>query len=132
MVLPPRRVFCGVPSISIIFKSNSTTSGTPPIKRGANSDSIIEIAFETPRPIKRLGSLSRKSQTAKGLTDAPVGTDATKGTLSSRTISHSNVGKPRESKISLADTPVIFIYFLFCPLIHAYHITRDDWHSYLF
>src|SRR2546426_1123997 len=67
----------------------------------------LAIACRTPKPWYRPGSASRSSSASCSPVDAPLGTAARPSAPSSRTISTSTVGFPRESRISRAETSSI-------------------------
>src|SRR3984885_5804391 len=99
----PSRDLFAVPSRSIRISSIFTCSvGSMPPIASKISPSTLLIAFCTPLPPNRAGSLSRSSTASCAPVEAPEGTAARPMAPLSSTTSTSTVGLPRLSSISRA------------------------------
>ena len=103
--LAPSLLLSGVPSRSIMAWSASASPGHVwPCSRLARSVFTAPTAPRTPLPPYRAGSPSRRSMASLDPVEAPDGTPARAIVPSpSRTVTAS-VGRPRESRISSADS----------------------------
>ena len=72
----------------------------------------FSTAFKTPLPKYLKGSPSRNSKASFSPVDAPEGTDASALMPESRVTCAATVGVPRESRISRAYIPLIFIFLI--------------------
>src|SRR5713226_6926234 len=116
MALAPSDFLLGVPSSSIIRRSNASCSAASiPRRRGAILLRTFSTAVRTPLPPYRALSPSRSSWASCSPVEAPEGT-AARPTLPEDTVtSHSSVGLPRLSRISRAWTSTISVMAVLQP-----------------
>src|SRR5665647_900687 len=108
VALAPRRALVGVPSAATIASSTEASDAhCRPRSRSAISPLTLPTAVSTPPPPKRAVSPSRSSTASRVPVEAPDGTPATAVVPSASVSVVCRVGRPRESRISRAETPVI-------------------------
>src|SRR5674476_1354316 len=105
---------------SISASMSRCSLASNPIRAGRISSRTASTACSTPRPPYRLGSPSRRSTASKAPVEAPEGTAARAKVPSSRRISTSTVGLPRESRISRAPTSSMTAILLSCGMPDRY------------
>ena len=105
IALAPSRDLPGVPSREMSASSScSRSSQSAERRRSAISPWTDSAAARTPRPPYRPGSPSRRSTASPLPVEAPDGTPARPLVPSEKVTATCSVGRPRESRISSADT----------------------------
>src|SRR5665647_2246922 len=121
MAFAPMDPLFGVPSrVSISWSMSRCSLASKPISAGPISSRTASTACSTPLPPYRLGSPSRRSTASKAPVEAPEGTAARAMVPSSRAISTSTVGLPRESRTSRAPTASMIAIRLSCGMPNRY------------
>src|SRR5665647_1874290 len=121
MAFAPMDPLFGVPSrVSISWSMSRCSLASKPISAGPISSRTASTACSTPLPPYRLGSPSRRSTASKAPVEAPEGTAARAMVPSSRAISTSTVGLPRESRTSRAPTASMIAIRLSCGVPNRY------------